>query len=118
MIIVTLASVALNLILIPSFQALGASWVVLVTNLLMFILGMVEAKKIIGSWRKSIFSIFFKALLASILMGLIVYLGANYLNIFLLTIISAFAYFIFLYFLGGFSWTDIMGIKNSFLKKV
>ncbi|NCT55147.1 flippase [Candidatus Falkowbacteria bacterium] len=118
MIIVTIASVALNLILIPQFQALGASWVVLVTNFLMFILGMREAKKIIGSWRKSIFSIFFKALVASLLMGIIVYFGANYINIFLLTIIAALSYFIFLYSLGGFSKSDIMSIKNSFLKKV
>jgi len=118
MIIVTIASVALNLILIPQFQALGASWVVLVTNFLMFILGMREAKKIIGSWRKSIFSIFFKALVASLLMGIIVYFGSNYINIFLLTIIAALSYFIFLYSLGGFSKSDIMSIKNSFLKKV
>lgn len=118
MIIVTFSSVALNLILIPQFQALGASWVVLLTNFLMFILGMREAKKIIGSWRKSIFLIFFKALFASLLMGVGVYLGANYINIFLLTVISAFAYFLFLYFFGGLSKTDIMSIKNSFFKKV
>ena len=118
MIIVALVSVALNLILIPRFQAIGASWVVLTTNFLMFILGMIEARKIVGNFRKNIFSTFFKAFFASILMGLIVYLGAIYFNIFLLTIISAIFYFIFLFLVGGFSRADILSIKKSFVKKI
>ena len=118
MIIVALSSVILNLILIPRFQALGAAWVVLITNSLMFALGIYEAKKIVGSLSSGIFTIFFKSLIASLAMGLLIYLISNYLNIFLVTVIAAIFYFLCLFILGGFKKADIMSIKNSFSKSL
>ncbi len=114
MIIGTIFSVLLNLILIPRFQASGAAFVVLVSNLLIFILGMFSAKKIIGSWRKNIFSVFFKSLFAATVMGIFIYLTAAYVNIFGLIFIAAFVYFIFLYLFKGFGKEDILSIKKSF----
>lgn len=118
MIIVALSSVILNLILIPRFQALGAAWVVLITNSLMFVLGIYEAKKIVGSLSSGIFTIFFKSLGASLIMGLLIYSISNYLNIFLVTIIAAIFYFFCLFILGGFKKADIISIKNSFSKRL
>ena len=54
MIIATIISIAMNLILIPRFQAVGASITVVVTNLLMAILGIYWAKKTIDFSMKKI----------------------------------------------------------------
>lgn len=114
MIIGTVFSVLLNLILIPRFQASGAAAVVLLSNFLIFSLGIFSAKKIVGSWRKNIFTTFFKSLLASLLMGIFIYFTASHLNIFVLIIIAALVYFLCLYLLKGFKREDIMSIKKSF----
>lgn len=42
---ITIISVSANFLLIPRFQAIGASITVLVTNAIMFILGIIETKK-------------------------------------------------------------------------
>ncbi len=112
--IVTIVSIALNFLLIPRFQALGASLTVLATNLLMFILGLRIVKKIIRYQIKKNLTIFAKALLSSIIMGLLILAGQGYLNIFLTTILGAFLYFITLFLLGGFKRTDIVSIYQSF----
>ncbi len=111
--IVLLASIALNLLLIPNFKAVGASITVLVTNALMFILGIVWVKKIIPYKAVRNIKQFFTVLLASVVMGLIIYLGKRYLNVFIVTIIGGFIYFLLLLVLGGFKKDDLMSIWNS-----
>ncbi len=117
MIIVAVSSVVLNLVLIPHYQAVGASWVVLFTNFLMFVLGMIESKKIIGVWPKSIFIVFLKSLISAMAMGIFVYIMSSYINIFINVCISGFIYFIFLYLFRAFSKADIISIKTSFFSK-
>jgi len=112
--IITVISVALNLLLIPHFQAAGASITVLVTNAIMFILGMYWVKKIITYRAKKNIIIFGKVLFASVVMGIIIYLGKTYLNVFIATIIGAFIYFALLLMLGGFKKADLTSILHSF----
>lgn len=116
MIIGAIASVLLNLLLIPKFQAIGASLVVLLTNFLMFILGMFNSREIIGSWRKNIFLVFFKSLLASLFMSVFIYYFRGSLNIFIITALSIPIYFISLFALKGFRRDDLLSIKKSFLR--
>jgi len=114
MAIVTLVSVIMNVILIPQWQAVGASITVLATNLLMFILGLIWVKKIIKYSLRGNAKIFLKVLASSLVMGLIIGVGKLYLNIFLITLLGGLIYFIFLFFLKGFSRKDIISVYNSF----
>ncbi|PLX22193.1 hypothetical protein C0584_00360 [Candidatus Parcubacteria bacterium] len=110
-------SVALNLLLIPKFQALGASISVLVTNVIMFLLGMFQIPRIIDIKFSNLFSISFKVVLSSLIMSAIVFLLKNTLNIFLVVFLSALVYFVALYILKGFKRDDIESIYNSVFKK-
>jgi len=114
MAIVTVSSVALNLLFIPVWQAVGASLTVLVTNIVMFILGIRVVRGIIKYQAAKNIKIFFKAALASSLMGLTVYYGGAYLNVFLVAFLGALAYFFFLLLIGGFSREDVLSIYRSF----
>ncbi len=114
MAIVTIVSVIINLILIPRWQAVGASVTVLITNFLMFILGIYWAKKIITYRSGENWQVFFKALFASILMGIIILVGKGALNIFILAVLGAIIYFSSLFIMGGFRKSDIISVWQSF----
>ena len=116
--IVLLASVILNFILIPKFQAVGASITVLVTNMLMTVLGLREAKKIIDYHGKKNLIVLAKTIAASALMGLIVFALGKYISLFVAVLIGVVSYFAFLYLFGGFKKEDVLSIAKSFhLKK-
>lgn len=114
MAVVTIASVILNLLLIPHFKAVGASLTVLATNILMFILGMYWVKKTIPYHLSKNIKIFTKVLFASLVMGIIIFFGKNYLNVFVATVIGGGIYFILLLVLGGFKRADFSSILQSF----
>ena len=117
MAIVTVLSVIMNIILIPRWQAVGASLTVLVTNCLMFILGLSVVGKIITYRAYRNMLIFGKALLASLIMGAIVFISQIYLNIFIAVILGGLVYFSILFWLGGFCRADIISIYQSFRQK-
>lgn len=112
--LVTIISIAMNFLIIPHWQALGASFTVLATNILMFFLGLSVVKKIINYRINKNLAILGKALGASIIMGALIMLGKIYLNIFITTILGAIIYFIALFILGGFKQADIISIYQSF----
>ena len=114
MIAVTIISVSANFLLIPKYGAIGASITVLGTNAIMFILGMIETKRIIAySPRKNLVTLG-KSLWAAAVMGTIVYYGKNYLPIIVATTLGGLLYFIFLYLVGGFKKQDIISVYSSF----
>ncbi len=112
--VVTAASVILNLFLIPHWQAAGASLTVLITNALMFVLGMLSVRKIIVYRSGKNMKIFLKVLLSSLAMGLIIFFGKTYLNVFVATICGALIYFSLLLSLGGFKKADLASVLQSF----
>jgi O-antigen/teichoic acid export membrane protein len=112
-----LASIIMNLILIPKFQAIGASITLALTNLFMFILSMVVAKKISDFRMAIILKVFFKSLVASLVMFLAVLYLKNSINIFILSILGGLIYFFILFIIGGFKKEDIFSIYQSFFKK-
>lgn len=112
--IVTGFSIIINLLLIPHYQAVGASITVLITNTLMFILGMVAVKKIIVYKFNKNLIIFGKVLLASLVMGFIIYVSKAHLNVFISTMLGALIYFILLFISGGFKKEDLISIRQSF----
>ncbi|MDD4819166.1 MAG: flippase [Candidatus Colwellbacteria bacterium] len=116
MAITLISAIILNMILIPKFQALGASVVVLVSNILMFVLGIMECRKIIKYRFRDNFINFLRILSSAILMGVFIYLLKNFFNIFLLCFVAMLIYFLFLFLFGGIKWADLNYIFNSFKK--
>jgi O-antigen/teichoic acid export membrane protein len=114
MAIVTIVSIILNFLLIPRWQAVGASLTVLITSTLMFILGIYWVKKIIPYRVKQNLKIFLKVIGASLIMGLLILFGKIYLNIFVVTTLGAVVYFSCLFLLGGFKKEDFLSIYQSF----
>lgn len=117
MAMVTIISITMNLLLIPYWQATGASLTVLATNFLLFILGILSVKKIIPYRLRKNSQTFLKVMAASIIMGLVILAGKAYLNIFVITILGGSIYFGCLFMFGGFSRADIESIIQSFKRK-
>ncbi len=116
MAITLISAIILNIILIPRFQAVGASIVVLVSNALMFVLGIIECRKIIEYRFKDSFFNFLKILISAILMGLFICLFKGVLHILLLCLVAMVLYFLFLFLFGGIRKADLSYILHS-LKK-
>lgn len=114
MLITLISAIVLNIILIPKFQALGASIVVLASNILMFVLGIIECRKIIKYNFSSNLINFFKILLASAIMGIFILFFKEFLNIFLLCFLAMIIYFIIIFIFGGIKKADLNYIMNSF----
>lgn len=115
--IVLLFSVVLNLILIPRFGAAGASLTALLTNILMFCLGIYWVPKIISYRHLKVLKIFLKSIISAGLMGWAVWYLKSGLNIFADVFIGALVYFIILFLLGGFKKEDILSIWQSFARR-
>ncbi len=112
--IVTVVSIVLNILLIPRFQAVGASVTVLLTNLLMFVLGIVTVGKIIDYKPKKNIIILAKSLFAALTMGTAIYFGKQYFSILFLVPLGCLIYFYVLYLIGGFKKNDIASVLKSF----
>lgn len=112
----TVFSVTLNLALIPLWQALGASITVLMSNALMFFLGLFSLKGLIDFRTMNTLKVLFKTLLAALVMLILIYLIKPYLNVFLAVGLAGLSYFFALYSFGGINQKDIRDIINSFKK--
>jgi O-antigen/teichoic acid export membrane protein len=112
-----LFSLILNIILIPKFQAVGASLTVLASSIFSLTLMLSQVPKIIVYRPKRTLKVFGKSLLASALMMLIIICLKNYLSIFIIVPLAGIIYFAFLLLLKGFSREDIFSIYKSFIKK-
>ena len=116
MFITLLVAIILNLLFIPRWQALGASLVVLISNALMLILGLIELRKIVSySWRDN-FKVFIRIIFSALLMGLFLSIFKEQVNLFLLIIIAGLVYFFILFLVGGIKKADLDYILKSFLK--
>jgi len=116
--IVVILSIALNLILIPKFNVIGASITVLITNILMTILGLFHAWKIIKYNYKKILIILLKSMVSAIFMGISAFYLKSYTNIFLVIGVSATIYFTLLFLLKAYTKNDIISIVATFKKKI
>lgn len=112
--IVTVFSVVLNLILIPRFQAVGASITVLLSSLLMFILGLTAINQIIDYRPFKNLLVLLKSLVAAGIMGALIFFGKEYIHILILIPTGGILYFYFLYLLGGFKKDDVSSVLKSF----
>jgi len=111
------ASIVLNLILIPRFQAVGASLTVAITTVLMLVLGLYWVPRIIKVRPKKILGVLFKSLVATMVMALSTWLLKDFFNIFIVVIVSSLVYFMLLFLLGGFDKQDLVSIYRSFKKQ-
>ncbi len=116
MLITLISAIVLNIIFIPIFQAVGASLVVFLSNALMFVLGIIECKKIIDYKIKDNLLSFLRIFFAALLMGVVIFVLKDLINLFLLCFLAMIFYFIILFLLGGIKKDDIFYVLNSFKK--
>lgn len=114
---VTIASVLLNLLLIPRYGAVGASLTVAVTTAINFFWTLSIVPKITSYNYVRVLKIFFKAGLAAAAMALFALYTKNSLNIFIVALVSSMIYFGLIFTLGGFKKEDLLSIISSFKKK-
>jgi len=116
MAIVVFSSVVLNLLLIPHWKAAGAALTVLITNALLFWLGLYWVKKVIPQTLRFNWRVLGKSLLASLVMGLFIFSVENHFSVWLLVPAGAVIYTVILWMLKGFNRQDILDIYHSFKK--
>ena len=114
MAVVLIVSIAMNIVLIPHYQAVGASITVLVTNILLLALGMAWVPKIIRYDYLSIGRTLGKAFIATVAMSVALIYFASALNVFMLIVSGGVLYFGLLYALGGYTKADVKSIAQSF----
>lgn len=114
---VTAISVIINLILIPRYGAVGASFTVAITTAISFFWSLSIVPKITAYNQLRVLKIFFKASLSAALMALFALYAKNVLNIFVVAFSSAAIYFGLIFSLGGFKKEDILSIFASFRNK-
>lgn len=112
--IATALSIALNLIFIPLWQALGASLTVLISNAIMFFLGIFSIGSLITYRPYENLRVLFKSLFAAVIMGLLIFFSKETLPLLFSVALGAFLYFLTLYLVGGFKKADIISIIKSF----
>lgn len=111
------ASIILNLILIPKWQAVGASITVVATSILLLILGLIQVPKIIAYQPKRILKVLGKSLMASLVMMILIIYLKYYLSVFIIVPLAGSLYFAILFFLKGFKKEDVISIYQSFIKR-
>jgi len=116
--IVLAVSIILNIILIPTYKAVGASITVVVTNFLMLVLGLVLVPGIIKVRYRKILRTFFVSLIGALIMAGFTIALKSHINMFLLFFASGCIYFTVLYGLGGFKKEDVVSIYKSFSRKI
>lgn len=113
----TALSIAMNIFLIPRFQAVGAAWTVFATNAVMLAVGLTVVSKIIKYKTRNMAKTFLKSLVSVLAMGLAAFYLKSIANLFLVVVFCGIIYFGLLFILKGFKKEDIMSILESFRKK-
>lgn len=114
--IVLAASIALNLVLMPRYNADGAALTVLLTNFLMFALGMAVVPQIAKYDYKKIIAVLAKSLIAAAAMSASAYYLKHKVNLILAVFSAGAIYFAVLYAFNGFSRQDALSVFKSFSK--
>lgn len=115
--IVLTISILLNLILIPKFQAVGASITVLVANSLMTALGIYWILETIAFNYGKILIAFTKIILAALCMAILVFYLKQSINVFIVIIAGGVAYTGLLFLFKAITIRDAKDMYNLFFHK-
>ena len=114
--IVLITSVVLNLILIPMFNTVGAAITVVISNLLMFVLGLLIIPKITKVDFRKIFIPGLKTLASVLIMSFSIYFLKNNINLVLNISMGAIIYFASMIILRAIKKEDIKSLASAFGK--
>jgi O-antigen/teichoic acid export membrane protein len=116
MIIAAITAIILNLFLIPKFNVIGASITVLLSNILMFILGMRSVSRITQIRYSIFFSFFLKSFISALCMAFVIIYFKHEINLLILIALSAVIYFILMIAIKGLNKEDLKQFFLSFKK--
>lgn len=105
--IATLTNIVLNLILIPNYSFIGASVSLLISESLLFFLGLIEVSKFISYDKKYLIEKFSKVLFSAVIMAILIFYLKSYLKIIFLIPLAAFSYFLVLFLIKGLKREEI-----------
>ena len=106
-----------NLILIPRFNHVGASFAALLSAFFLFIIGYYRANRLVKLNKLNLLKWFLQALLATFLMILVTFSLKSYLKFYYLAPLGALLYIIFLFIVRGIKREDILEFYHSVRKK-
>jgi O-antigen/teichoic acid export membrane protein len=115
--IVLAISIAMNTILIPKYQAVGASITVLFANMVMTILGLYYVTKIIRFRHGQIIKTALKTITSAAIMGLAVFYLKEHINIFIVIMCGGVSYFALLFLFKAFIPKDVVLVYNLLANK-
>ena len=115
--IVLAVSIIANLILIPKYQAVGASITVLGCNILMTLLGWYWVRKTISLNYTYIFKTVIKAGGAGVIMAVAAIYLKSMINVFAVIAVAAIIYASFLFLFRAFTWKEAVSMYRLFLHK-
>ena len=110
-------NVALNLILIPRYDYVGASISFLLSSILLVLLGLPWVSKVVSYSKKFLLQKFFITLVSAGLMGTFIYMVKQKLNVLIVIPAAMVVYFILLFILRGIKKKDIRGLAKSILRR-
>lgn len=110
-------SIVLNLILIPKYQAVGASITVLAANMVMTSLGFFYAWKTVAFRRKRVLTRILKTMAAAALMGIFTFWLKHHINIVAVIALGGMSYFVLLFLFRAFSRQEVKEIYGLLFHK-
>lgn len=116
--IAMVATIILNLILIPRFGVIGASISSITSSAILFFLGLYFVPKIIDYNKKFLYATFLKSLFASILMAGWIIIFEPKINFLILIPLGAIIYALVMYIIGGFKTRDVVIVYEALVKKL
>lgn len=115
--ITTVVSIALNIILIPRYQAVGAAITSLISGALLFFLGLYFVGQVTKYDAKFLIVSFLKTIVSAGLMGALIVFLKPALPWPILIVLGGFCYFLLMFLSKGLTIKDISSIKESIFKK-
>ena len=106
-------NIILNLLLVPKISFIGSAWSWFITNLAWFALTIYWADKLIDYSKKLLLVSFSKAVLASLIMGAVLFYIREQVHIFVNVALGGIVYVAVMFLIKGITITEIKELINS-----
>lgn len=110
----TIFNLALDIVLIPRYSFIGASWAWLAANIVMLIAGLILSRFVVHYSLSTVLKTFFKTALAAMLMGAVVFFLRDRAHVILIVPAAAIIYSLALLLSGELTAADLRELQRIF----
>lgn len=107
----------LNILLIPTYSFVGASVAFLVSHSFLFFAGSLIAKKITPYNLIELWKVFWRVIVSTIIMGIVIWILRFSMNFVVLIVLGALIYFLTMFLFGGLRKKDVQYFIDIFIKR-